>query len=66
MNKKIVLDYLCKPDQNLLVGQSVKWTGQAVKSSGKRKVWVRKSGSNQVGGVGGNVATFVVTLEKHI
>ena len=55
--------YLSEPDEDFLVGKTVERSSQTVQSGGEGKVRVRKSRANQVGGVGRDVATFVVALE---
>lgn len=61
-----VLSELSKPDQDLLVGETVKWTGKTVHGGGEGQVWISQGGSNQVGGVGTDVATLVVRVDGEV
>lgn len=58
--------HLENPLKNLLVGTAVKGTSKTVKTSGKRKEGRRKSGTDQVSSVGGNVATLVVSVNGKV
>merc|ERR1712235_198921 len=61
-----ILDQLGKPNQNFLISQTVKWTSQTIEGSGKRKIWIRKCGTNQVGSVGRDITTFVIGVNGHV
>ena len=58
-----LLHHAVKEDQHLLVGKPVERPGQAAHASGEGEVGVRKRRADQVGGVGRNIATLVVTVE---
>lgn len=59
-------DELSEPDEDFLVGEAVERSSQTVQSGGEGKVRVRKSRADQVGGVGGDVATFVVCVDGEV
>ncbi len=58
--------HLNEPLEDLLVGESVKWAGKTVKTGSDGEHWGREGGSDQVGGVGGNVATLVVGVDGEV
>lgn len=57
---------LLQPDEDFLVGQSVEGSGEAVESGGEGEVRVGKGGSDEVGRVGGDVASFVVGVDGQV
>lgn len=66
---KVVADlslHLGEPLENLLVGETVKGTGKTVETSGEREEGRGEGGADQVGGVGGNVATLVVSVDGEV
>jgi hypothetical protein len=58
--------HLLEPDKDLLVGQTVERTSETVETSGQGEVGGGKSGTDQVGGVGGNVTTLVVSVDGQV
>jgi hypothetical protein len=58
--------HLSEPVEDLLVGQTVKGTGQTLETSGERQHRGGQSGADQVGGVGGDVATLVVGVDGQV
>lgn len=67
--REIVADgllHLGEPVKNLLVGETVKWASKTVKTGSERKHWGGESGSDQVGGVGGNVSTLVISVDSEV
>jgi len=66
---KVVADlslHLGEPLENLLVGETVEGTGKTVETSGEREEGRGEGGADQVGGVGGNVATLVVSVDGEV
>jgi len=61
-----VLSELSEPDEHLLVGETVEWTGEAVHGGGKGQVWIGQGGSNQVRGVCTDVAALVVGVDGEV
>ena len=53
--------HLPQPDENLLIGETMERTGQAVKGGGVGKERIGESRADQLASVGRDVATFVVT-----
>ena len=58
--------HLGEPLENLLVGKTVQGTGKTVETSGEREERRGEGGADQVGGVGGNVATLVVGVDGEV
>ena len=58
--------HLLEPDKDLLVGQTVERTGETVETSGQGEVGRRQSRADQVGGVGRDVATLVVSVNGQV
>jgi hypothetical protein len=58
--------HLLEPDEDLLVGETVERTGKTVETSGQGEVGGGESGTDQVGGVGGNVTTLVVSVDGQV
>lgn len=58
--------HLLEPVQDLLVGKTVEGTGETVETSGKREHGRAESASDQVGGVGADVATFVISVDGEV
>jgi hypothetical protein len=58
--------HLGEPLENLLVGKTVQGTGKTVKTSGEREERRGEGGSDQVGGVGGDVTTLVVSVDGEV
>lgn len=58
------LPKLLEPNQHFLVGQAVERACQTVETCGKGEEGVAEGGAHQVGGVGGDVAAFVITGTK--
>lgn len=54
------------PLKNLLVGTAVEGTSKTVKTSGKGKEGGGEGGTDQVGGVGGNVTTLVISVDGEV
>lgn len=54
------------PLKNLLVSQSVEWSSQSVQTGRERQVRVGESRSNQMGRVGGNVSSLMVSMDGQI
>ncbi len=54
---------LKQPFQAFLVSEAVERAGKTVHTCGERKVRIGKGATNEVSGVGANVATFVITIE---
>jgi len=54
--------HLAQPEENFLVGETVKRTGEAIQRCTEGKEWVREGRSDKFTGVGRNVATLVVTM----
>jgi len=61
-----IFSELGQPDEDFLVGETVEWAGETVHGGGEGEVWIGEGGSDQVGGVGGNVATFVVGVDGEV
>ena len=53
--------HLAKPDENLLVGETVKRTSKTIKGSTIGEERVRQSGTDKFAGVGRNVTALMVT-----
>lgn len=58
--------HLENPLKNFLVSTSMKRTGKTVKTGGKRKERRRKGRTDQVSSVGGNVTTFVISVNGKV
>lgn len=58
--------HLGEPVEDLLVGKTVERAGKTVKAGGKGEVGGAESGANQVGGVGRDVATLVVSVDGQV
>jgi hypothetical protein len=58
--------HLGEPLENLLVGKTVEGTSKTVETSGEREERRGESGTDQVGGVGGNVTTLVVSVNGEV
>lgn len=58
--------HLLDPSEDFLVGETVEGTGETVQGSTEGKEGVRKGGTDQVTGVGGNVTTFVVRVDSDV
>ena len=58
--------HLLEPDKDFLVGQSVERTSKTVETGSQRQVRRAESRSNQVGGVGADVATLVVGVDGEV
>jgi len=61
-----VLSELGEPDEHLLVGETVEWTGEAVHGGGEGQVWIGQGGANQVRGVSADVAALVVGVDGKV
>ena len=58
--------HLGEPVEHLLVGQTVQGTGQTVETGGQREHGGAQSATDQVGGVGADVATLVVGVDGEV
>lgn len=58
--------HLLEPDEHFLVGETVERSSKTVETSGKREVRRAESGTDQVGGVGADVATLVVSVDGEV
>lgn len=58
--------HLSEPVENLLVGQTVERTGQTVETSSNGKEGGGQSTADQVGGVGRDVTTLVVSVDGEV
>ena len=58
--------YLVHEEKDLLVGESVKGSGQTAHTRGEGKVGVREGGANQMGGVSGHVASLMVRVDGQV
>jgi hypothetical protein len=58
--------HIGEPLENLLVGKTVQGTGKTVETSGEREERRGESRADQVGGVGGNVTTLVVSVDGEV
>lgn len=58
--------HLLEPDEDFLVGETVEGTGETVETGGEREVRRGESRADQVGGVGGDVATFVIGVDGQV
>lgn len=58
--------HLGEPLEDLLVGKTVERTSQTVETGGEREERRGEGGADQVGGVGGNVATLVVGVDGQV
>ena len=58
--------HLLKPDEHFLVGQSVEGTGKTVQTSSQREVRRAERATNQVGSVGTDVTTLVVSVDSEV
>lgn len=58
--------HLREPVEDLLVGETVEGTGEAVETSGKGKEGGAEGRADKVGGVGRNVATLVVGVDGQV
>ncbi len=52
--------------KDFLVGETVEGTSETVHTSGESVVRIRKSGTDESGGVSGDVATFVVSVDGKV
>lgn len=55
-----------QPSQAFLVGKTVERSGETVETGGVGEVGVGEGGADQVGGVGGDVTTFVVGVDAEV
>lgn len=58
--------HLLEPVEDLLVGKTVERTSQTVETSGEGQHWGAESGADQVGGVGTDVSTLVVSVDGEV
>lgn len=58
--------HLGEPEQDLLVGKTVKWPSKTVQSSGEGQHGGTESRSDQVGCVGTDVTTLVVSVDSEV
>lgn len=58
--------HLGEPVENLLVSQAVQGTGETVQASSQGQEGGAEGAADQVGGVGGNVATLVVGVDGEV
>ena len=58
--------HLLEPLEDFLVGEAVEGTGKTVKTSGEREHGGGEGGTDQVGGVGGDVTTLVVGVDGQV
>lgn len=58
--------HLGEPVEDLLVGETVEGTGKTVQASGEREVGRGEGRADQVGGVGGDIATLVVSVDGQV
>lgn len=58
--------HLSEPVEDLLVGQTVKRTGQTVQTGSEGEEGRAEGGANQVGGVGRDIATLVVSVDGQV
>ena len=61
-----VVGHLVEENKHLLVGQSVQRPGQTAHSGGEGQVRVGESGADQVSGVSGDVAAFVIAVNGQV
>lgn len=54
------------PAEDFLVGKSVKGTSETVHSRSKGKIRIRESATDEVSGVGADVATFVIAVDDQV
>ena len=59
------LDDLLQEDQDLLVGETMKRSSEAAHASTEGEIWIREGRSHQVGGMGRDIASFVITAMVH-
>lgn len=67
--REVVADgglHLLEPVKDLLVGKTVERTGKTVKTGGQGEHWGGEGRADQVGGVGGDVATLVVGVDGQV
>ena len=57
---------VAQPAETLLVGEAVQWSGETVDARGVGKERIGEGGADEMGGVGGDVATFVVGVEHQV
>ena len=62
----VVVLELGQPLEALLVGQAVQGTGQTVHGGGEGEVGVGEGGADQHAGVGGDIAPFVVGVDREV
>jgi hypothetical protein len=58
--------HLLQPDEHLLVSKSVEGTGETVQTSSEREVRRAERASDQVGGVGTDVAALVISVDGEV
>lgn len=58
--------HLLEPDEDLLVGQSVERTSETVETSSQGEVRRAERATNQVSGVGRDVATLVISVDGEV
>jgi hypothetical protein len=58
--------HLLEPVQDLLVGETVERTSKTVETSGEGKHWGGEGTADQVGGVGRDVTTLVVSVDGEV
>jgi len=61
-----IFSELGEPDEHFLVGETVEWAGETVHGGREREVWIGQGGADQVGGMGGYVASFVVGVDGQV
>ncbi len=61
-----LLDRLLDPNQHLLVGEAVEWTGEAVHGGGIGQVGIGEGTAHQMASVGAHVAALVVTVDGQV
>jgi len=61
-----ILSELGEPDENFLVGETVEWTGETVHGGGEGQVWIGQGRTNQMTGMRGNVATFMIRMNGQV
>lgn len=55
-----------QPSQDFLIGQTVEWASKTVEGSRVREIRISQSRSDQVGSVGRDVTTFVITVDGEV
>ena len=58
--------HLAEPDKDLLVCETMKRASKAVQGGSKGEVGIRESGADELASVGGDVATFVVSMDREV